>query len=322
VAVEGGLGSARALPRRAEAAAQLTKYWRVARWGIFAGALVYCLLVLVGSASFFATDQVMPFGDAAAYYFSDTPYDWSDRPAGAGEYRYSPAFLILIAPLRVLPWEAFAAVWFVAHIAVLLYLRLPWMLAFPGVMEDVLLGNINTFLALGLVLIIRHGGAPIWASFLLTKVTPGVAVIWHAARREWRELGAAAGITALIIGIGVALEPQLWTEWFGSLMAGPETYAKNVGLVAPLWLRIAAAAAISVYAATSDRPWLLPIAVIVAMPGIWVSSFALLLASIVLYRGSRRGILQPMAMAGRELVAVPVVEGSGVAVNSRTSIKK
>lgn len=322
MAVEGGLGSARALPRRAEAVAQLTNYWRVARWGVFVGALVYCLLVLGGFASFFATDQVIPFGDAAAYYFSETPYAWGDRPAGAGEFRYSPAFLILIAPFRLLPWEAFAALWFGAHIAVLLYLRLPWMLAFPGVMEDVLLGNINTFLALGIVLMVRYGAAPLWASVLLTKVTPGVAVIWHAARREWRELAVAGGLTAIIIGIGVTVDPQLWIDWWGSLVAGTETYANNVGMAAPLWLRIAAAAAISVHAATSDRPWLLPIAMIVAMPGIWVSSFALVVASIVLYRGGRRAVLEPVAMAGRELVATPVVEGSGMATNSRSSIRK
>lgn len=187
--------------------------------------------------------------------------------------------------MRLLSWEAFAALWFVAHIAVLLYLRLPWMLVVPAVMEDVLLGNINTFLALGVVLIVRHGAAPLWASFFLTKVTPGVAVLWHAGRREWHELEVAAGATALIIGIGVAVEAQLWIDWWESLGAGPETYEKNIGMAAPLWLRIAAAEAISVYAATSDRPWLLPFAMIAAMPGIWPASFTLRVASVALYPG-------------------------------------
>ncbi|MEX0631008.1 MAG: glycosyltransferase family 87 protein [Chloroflexota bacterium] len=321
MAVEGGLGIARALPRTTKPAAQLKEFWRVARWGVFAGALIYCLLVLSGNASFFATDQPIMMADAAGYYFSETPYDWSDEPSGVANYRYSPAFLVLIAPFRLLPWEAFAALWFVAHIAVLLYLRVPWMLVFPGVMEDALAGNINTFLALAVVLIVRRGAAPLWAVFFLTKVMPGVAVVWHAARREWRDLAVAAGVTAIIIGIGVAVDPQLWTEWLQSLVAAPDTYEKNVGMVAPLWLRIAAAAAISAYAATSDRPWLLPVALIAAMPGIFPTAFTLLVASVVLYQGTRQTVLEPVAMAGRELVAVPVVEGSGVATNSRSSIR-
>jgi len=90
-------------------------------------------------------------------------------------------------------------------------------------------------------------------------------------------------------------------------------------MAAPLWLRIAAAAAISVHAATSDRQWLLPVAMIAAMPAIWPSSFTLLAASVVLYQVSRQKVLEPVAMAGRELVSVPVVEGSSVATNSRSS---
>jgi len=165
-------------------AARLREAWRVARWGVFVGALIYCLLVLSGHASFFATDQPIMMADAAGYYFPETPYARSDQPLGAANYRYSPAFLILIAPLRLLP-----------------------------------------------------------------------------------ELAVAAGATVLIIGVGVAVDPQLWIEWLQSLVAAPDTYEKNIGMAAPLWLRIAVAAAISVYAATSDRPWLLPVAVIVAMPG-------------------------------------------------------
>ena len=295
------------LPRTEGLSARLRAYWRVARWGIFAGALVFCVLVLTGTASYFATDEPLLMRDGAAYYFSDTPYEWRDRPAGAGEYRFSPAFLWVIAPLRLLPWEAFAAVWFAAHIAVLLYLRLPWMLIFPGVMEDALWGNINTFLALAVVLIVRRGAAPLWATVFLTKVTPGVAVVWHAARREWRELAVAAGVTVLIVGIGLAVNPQLWFEWWESLITGPDTYP-TTAYTPPLAPRLAIGALVAVLAAVTNRAWLLPVAMLVAVPGFWPNSFALLLASVALYRS--------------ELVSAPVADGDPVVLNSRSSIRK
>jgi hypothetical protein len=266
----------------------------------------------------------MVMGDAAAYYYLDTPFDWSDRPPGAGEFRYSPAFIWIVAPLRLLPWELFAALWFAAHVGVLLYLRIPWMLAFPGVIDDAVRGNVNTFLALAVVLIVRRTAAPMWGALLLTKVTPGVAAVWHLARREYREFGAALAVTGAVVGIGYLLDPPLWSQWFASLAAGPETYPATVAQAVPLSLRVAFAAALSVYAARSGRAWLLPVAMIAAMPGIWPNAFALLVASVALYKGLRQSVLEPVAMAGRDLVLVPVrvADGTPVVLNSRSSIRK
>jgi len=272
--------------------------WRIGRWGVFAGALVYCTLVLTGVVSYSGTRaEGIVMGDAAAYYYLDTPYDWSDRPPGAGEFRYSPAFTWAVAPLRLLPWELFAALWFAAHVGVLLYLRIPWMLAFPGVIDDAVRGNINTFLALAVVLIVRRTAWPLWGAFFLTKVTPGVAVVWHLARREYREFGAAVAVTAAIVGIGYALDPQLWSQWIALLVAGPETYAATVAQAVPLPIRIGLAAGLSAYAAGSGRAWLLPVAVIAAMPGIWTSTFSFLVASVALYNDTHQKVREPAAMA-------------------------
>jgi len=221
--------------------------------------------------------------DAASYYYATTPYEWGDDPPGVGEFRYSPAFLWVIAPLRFLPWEAFAAFWFAGHIGVLLYLRVPWMLAFPGVVDDVVRGNITTFLALATVLIVRHNAAPLWASFFLTKVTPGVAVLWHAARREWRAFMTACVVTTALVGVGWFADPQLWSEWWSSLLAGSENYPR-VAVAVPIALRVLAGGLVSIYAAVSRRPWLLPIGILLAMPGWWPYSFAMLVASVALYR--------------------------------------
>jgi hypothetical protein len=269
--------------------AKWTALWPVTRWGIFAGALVYCLLVLTGFAQYGNTppgDVVM--GDAAAYYFVDTPYDWTDRAPGVGEYRYSPTFLGVTAPLRILPWEAFAALWFAAHIGVLLYLRLPWMLVFPGVLDDAVRGNVNTFLALAAVLIVTSRG-PWWPAFFLTKVTPGFAIVWHAGRREWKQMAIGISLTGLIVVLGVAVNAELWRDWLLMLAADMEAYPV-VTVAIPLTLRLVAAAVVCLYAATANRPWLLPVGMLLAMPAWWFNAFAILLASVALYLRSPRGL--------------------------------
>lgn len=272
---------------------RLTALWRVARWGLFTGGLVYCVLAMAGAV--YDTSGGIVMRDAASYYYANTPYDWLDDPPGAGEFRYSPAFLWVIGPLRLLPWEAFAAVWFAAHIAVLLYLRVPWMLAFPGVIDDVVRGNVVTFLALAAVLIVHRSAAPLWATFLLTKVVPGVAVVWHGARREWRAFLVAIGVTTAVVGVGWLTNPQLWSAWFSSLLAGPETYPQ-FALTVPIWLRILGGGLISGYAGLSNRPWILPIGMLVAMPGWWPYTFAILIASVALFRpAAHRAVVTPTA---------------------------
>lgn len=262
---------------------RIRPYWPVARWGLFAGGLAYCILAATGVVYDHGGGLVMR--DAASYYYADTPYDWTDDPAGVGEFRYAPAFLLVIAPLRALPWDIFAVIWFAAHIGVLLYLRVPWMLAFPGVIDDVVRGNVVTFLALGAVLIVRRGMAPLWATFFLTKVIPGVTIVWHAARREWRASLVGLGVTAAVVGGGWLVNPQQWEAWFATLLSGPATYPQFV-LTVPVWLRILGGVAIGLYAGYTGRAWLLPVGMLVAMPGWWPYSFAILVASVVLIRPS------------------------------------
>lgn len=243
--------------------------WPFLNWGLFAlGALV---IVGIMAGVFDYAGKGFGMGDGAAWYYAQTPYDWSDRPPGVAEYRYSPAFLWLTAPFRLIPFEAYQVVWVALHFAAVAWLA-PWMLAFPGVADDVITGNINTFLAVGVVLAVR-GSAWTWAGVLLTKVTPGVGLAYHVARREWRSVGIALGVTGLVVLL--AWPFGLWPEWIDSLRAGPSTYA-TVDVLGPLPLRIVVGAVLCFLAAR--WVWLLPVGMIVAMPGLWPASFALLAA--------------------------------------------
>ena len=205
-------------------------------------------------------------------------------------YVYSPAFAQLIYPLTLLPWEAFAALWTGLAIAILFWMRVPWMLAFPGVVDDILRGNIHVFLAGAVVLAVRRQpiGAGAWAFPMLTKVTPGIGIVWHAVRGEWRAVVIGLGLTAGIAGASVLLAPDLWAEWIGLLVANAGSDPRIQVIPLPLLIRLPVALALVVVAARWDRAWLLPIGVMLALPNVWTSSLALLAAAPALWLAQRQ----------------------------------
>jgi hypothetical protein len=205
-------------------------------------------------------------------------------------YVYSPAFAQLIYPLTLLPWEAFAALWTGLAIAILFWMRVPWMLAFPGVVDDILRGNIHLFLAGAVVLAVRRQpiGAGAWAFPMLTKVTPGIGIVWHAMRGEWRGVVVGLGLTAGIVGASVLVVPDLWAEWIGLLVANAGSDPRIQVVPLPLLVRLPVALALVVVAARWDRAWLLPIGVMLALPNVWTSSLALLAAAPALWLAQRQ----------------------------------
>jgi hypothetical protein len=245
--------------------------WPFLNWSLFGLGGIVIIGVMTGVFDYGGKGVGM--GDGAAWYYAGTPYDWSDLPRGVAEYRYSPAFLWVTEPFRLLSFPIYQAVWVTLHFVAIAWLA-PWMLAFPGVADDVITGNINTFLAVAVVFAVR-GQSWTWSSVLLTKVTPGVGMLYHVGRREWKPLAVAAAVTAAIILIGIAFDRSIWQEWLDSLRAGPQTY-KTVDVLAPLPVRLAAGAVLALLAVR--WLWLLPIAMVLAMPGLWPASFALLAA--------------------------------------------
>lgn len=218
-----------------------------------------------------------------------------DIPWGEYEaYVYSPAFAQLLWPFTLLPWPIFAGLWTAAGIGCLFWMRVPWMIAFPGVIDDVLRGNIHVFLAASIVLAVRFG--PAWAFGILTKVTPGIGLIWHAVRLEWRALAMGFLVTGVVFAASFALSSELWLEWFGLLAENADTTARIRVIPLPLLLRLAIAAVLIAFAARTDRAWLLPIGIMIALPNVWTSSMALLAASASLWlAGSRQSPLAEAA---------------------------
>jgi hypothetical protein len=200
-----------------------------------------------------------------------------------GAFRYSPAAAWLFLPASWLSWEALVAVYLALSTGALALMLGRWtpilVVAFPPILLELINGNIAIFLALATWVGMRWPAA--WAFVLLTKVTPGVGVLWFAARREWRSFGIAVGVTLGIVLVGFVLAPGLWLEWFRSLAIAAGVPAPAG--VPPLIVRLPVAAAVAAYAGRTDRAWLVPVAVFLAQPILWLHGTAILTACIPLW---------------------------------------
>jgi hypothetical protein len=233
-------------------------------------------------------------GQDARCYWQATlaaPYvhsDWNDPIA----YVYSPAFLQLVSPLTALPWQAFMAAWTGILIATVRFLTGPRLLAagllFPFAAMEVAGGNVSLLLAAAIVVGFRWPAA--WAIVLLTKITPGIGLLWFAVRREWRSLAIALGATAVIALVSFAILPDQWRTWIDVVIrnaaAGKSGTWASVPI--PLWIRVPIAVVLVVWGARTDRRWAVPVAAMVALPALWYGGLSMLLAVIPLLPGRTR----------------------------------
>ena len=249
-----------------------------------------------------------PFGrlwgtgqDAYCYWFPtlDDPYarsDWTDPIA----YVYSPAFLQLLEPIRRLPWQAYIAVWTLILLgAVYVLTGRRWFAvgAVLGLME-LAGGNIHLLLAAAMVLGFRWPGT--WALVLLTKITPGVGLLWFVVRREWRQLAIALGTTAAVVGISFVLLPNAWFQWAEVLSRVAGRDGTWAAVPIPFIVRLPFAIAVVVWGAWTGRRWTVPVAGMLALPALWYGGLSMLLAVIAL-----RDPVAPMRPPSRSTTSTP-----------------
>jgi hypothetical protein len=220
--------------------------------------------------------------DAYAYWTTRSGDPYAASGVGSiGAYLYSPAFAQALIPFVWLPFNLFGALWTVVNIGALVALvrrwALVWLLFLP-VPFEIISGNIHLLIAVVIVFGFRY--PVLWSFVLLTKVTPGVGLIWFAVRREWRSLGLALGATAVIVAVSFVLGPGAWSAWVSSLVANAGGPVGTVGwyLPVPLLVRLPIAAAIVAWGGLTDRRWTVPIAVTLALPVVWLNGLAVLVA--------------------------------------------
>jgi len=161
-------------------------------------------------------------------------------------------------------------------------------------------GNIHLLLAAAMVLGFRWPAT--WALVLLTKITPGIGLLWFAVRGEWRQLAIALGATAAIVAVSFATMPDAWFQWVGVLtrIAGRDgTWA---AVPVPFLVRLPFAVALVVWGARTNRRWTVPVAGMLALPALWYGGLTMLLAVIALREPAK-------PMSSGKTVAAPVPTG-------------
>jgi hypothetical protein len=246
-----------------------------------AGLVIYLWLMLTVSARPGMGD-LLGF-DAYAYWNVDPQHPYVVPLGEHGSFTYSPVVALVAAPAHLLPFNLFFLGW-----EGFLLICLAWMtrryllawLAFLPVSFELLAGNIHVLLALVCVLGFRYPA--LWSIGLLTKISPGVGLLWFAARREWRNLALALGATAALAAVSFVATPGAWSDWLAFLTtsqgSGPIPNDRLGFLVPPWWLRTAAASILVVWGARTNRRWVVPVAVLMALPVLWNNSFAILVA--------------------------------------------
>jgi len=222
--------------------------------------------------------------DARTYWDAAHGFMYARPVLGApNAYYYSPAFIQLLSPLFALPYPAFLAVWY-AILGAALVAVTRWslivVLATVVVGIDIIRGNIEMLMALAIVVGFRFPAA--WAFILLTKVTPGVGLLWFLVRREWRSLAMAVGATLLVVALSFVFAPSLWFDWIRSLIDNAGVSIPWPYLPVPLIVRGPVAAAIVAFGATRNWRWTVPVAAAVGMPALWPVNLTILVAVLPL----------------------------------------
>jgi Glycosyltransferase family 87 len=217
--------------------------------------------------------------DAHAYWLvgqGNVVYD--KAPGQLNAYLYSPAFAAAVRPLAMLPWRLFLAAWICLETGALLWLLKPlqarWAVPFFLLcIPELVIGNVYLMLAAVAVAGLRRPA--LWAFPILTKVTPGVGLLWFAFRGEWRGLLNGAAATMLIVCASYLFAPLQWHQWVGFLL-NHDDGARDGGV--GFAVRCLLAVTLVAVGARTNRAWLIAPAMVLASPASALVTLTMLVA--------------------------------------------
>ena len=251
---------------------------------LFAG---YLFLVVAPAAGTFGFD-------AFAYWSLNLADPYARTPGALGAFTYSPVIARLFSPFGMLAFWQYLMLWDGLLVGTAIWLgsgsfrSVLAVFAFPAVALELYHGNVHLLIAAAIWLGFRYPAA--WSFVLLTKVTPGVGLIWFVVRREWRSLTIALGVTAVLVAGSLAIDGRLWESWLRDSLEVTATGGalNQFSLPVALWIRVPAAAVLVAWGGLTDRRWTVPVGATLALPILWPSGFAVLAALWPISRSSRR----------------------------------
>lgn len=275
---------------------------RLDRWGRFVCITLGLVLGLGYAITGVHNDDGGIFwraGHSATYYV----VGWES----AQTYIYPPPLAQLAG---LVPWAVFIVPWTLLIWASFWY-ALRW-LALPVIVVGVVwyatigdgvgwaplslvwIGNPQAIIAAAIVAGFRHPAA--WAFVLLTKIGPGVGLVWFAVRREWRSLAIVATVTVLVAWVSAVLAPGTWLDFleFARTNAGTPPPVAYVDI--PLGVRVAMSLVLVAWGAWTDRQWTVPVAAAWSAIALYEWSFVLIwLSAIPLWANRRAGTSRRLA---------------------------
>jgi hypothetical protein len=232
--------------------------------------------------------------DAWCYYGFDSTEPWR----ADGCFLYAPPVATVMEAVRgVMPFEAFTFLLRASAMLVLIRVAGPAIglaLFIPAVAIELNAANINMLIVAAVLVGFRYPWA--WAFVALTKVTPGIGMLWFAVRREWRHFAIAAGATGAIAVASRVLAPEMWQQYFAALGSEPDA---SIWLI---WWRLPLAAMVVVWGARHDHRWALVVAVFLALPRWYYLSPVVLIGLLPLVRMPRPLPFTAWLRSRRELV--------------------
>jgi hypothetical protein len=267
-------------------AAKASRRPRIA-WRLLITALAWGAIVFV----WISLQRGDYFHDAQSYWSVNYDDLYGESLVGRfGTYLYSPAFAQAMWPLTLLPWPVFAGLWSALNLAALVWMAGPVIAAlllfvpYSPVADEISTGNIHLLIAAALVIGFRQTAS--YAFPLLTKVTPGVGVLWFAAAGRFRQFATALIVTGTIVIVSFLIAPQQWMDWIKLLAAsaGVSVPADIAVIPGPLWLRTTVAAVLVLFGGRAGWRWTVAVGAALALPVTWSSGMSVLVALIPMYR--------------------------------------
>jgi hypothetical protein len=201
-----------------------------------------------------------------------------------GVFSYAPPWAVAFAALSWVPDTVMQVAMMALGLLAVRYVAGSWLWAglvflYPVSTLVLQAGNIEFLIAAAVVLAARGHAGPV-AIMGLAKISPFLAV----PRPGWREAAFAIGLAVLITLPWL----HLWPEWIAYLLRQPASIAIHIG--PPWYLRLPFALALLVL----RRPWATSLAVVVAMPSLWLGTLVILSATVRLWVDGRSAARLPL----------------------------